>query len=164
MCIYIWEKIKIWRPPPSDFYQKVHLLNCGFFFYLRSWSPPLLDFFHFLWHFFFECFPKNLGSPLLSKSPHLELWTFFSALIPRLLDFFHFLWHFFNSEVRDYPTHFHSGDEGRKIPPPPTQHEPLPTTHYHQPTQYPLLITHHNPPNHPQQITYQTQHTHTHKA
>ena len=60
--------------------------------------------------------------------------------------------------VRDYPTHFHSGDGGRKISPPPTQHEPLPTTHYHQPTQYPLLMTHHQaptdpPPTHPPQPT-----------
>ena len=30
--------------------------------------------------------------PLLSKSPHFELWTFWS---PDFLDFFHFLWQFF---------------------------------------------------------------------
>ena len=42
------------------------------------------------------------GPPLLSKSPHFELWPFFiSGADSPLLDFFHFLWHFlFNASLK----------------------------------------------------------------
>ena len=59
------------------FFLQLKYLKCAFTFgkKMKIWPPP----------------------PLLSKSPHFELWTFWSpALTPSpLLDFFHFLGHFF---------------------------------------------------------------------
>ena len=50
---------KFWLPPPS--YQKDQILNFGSFFIFSADSPPLLDFFHFFWHFFYGS-PKMMWS------------------------------------------------------------------------------------------------------
>ena len=52
--IWIWEKCEKFRPPPSS-QSSLHLKCRLFWFWI--WPPPLMDFFHNLWDFFFGMLP-----------------------------------------------------------------------------------------------------------